>query len=611
MKQRPPYLPIENHGIIGNMHTAALVAMDGTIDFLCFPKFDSPSIFASILDAKKGGHFSIVPEMKNMKTKQIYIPDTAILITRFFSDDGIVEITDYMPVNEESCYSFNAVVRKVKVVRGTVNFKVFCRPRFHYAQAEHEATKRGGSIIFKAKNDGNTTMRLSSNCKLTTRNHDGYSAFRLKESEKVLFVLEAAKEGEEHSFRDIESYGNKNYFETIRYWRKWVSQSVYAGRWQEIIHRSAITLKLLTSMEYGSVVAAATFGLPEELGGDRNWDYRYTWIRDAAFTMFAFLKLGFTQEARYFLQWIVKQDKHRDLHLLYRIDGTSEMTEEILEHLEGYKGSAPVRIGNEANHQLQLDIYGELLDTIYIYNKMHKPITYELWEIIEKEIAHVEKKWQEPDHGIWEIRNEKHEFLHSRLMCWVAIDRAIKIAEDRSFPYDADKWHQLRNDIYKDIYYNFWNDEIGAWVQYKDGDKASDSMDASVLLMPLVHFVTPEEPRWISTMAAVDKELRLDVLVYRYKNKDKIDGLEGEEGTFTMCSFWYIECLAKMGKLDEAVENFEKMIGYGNHLGLFAEQISKNGEHLGNFPQAFTHLGLISTALELNKQINRAAGKGE
>ncbi len=423
-----------------------------------------------------------------------------------------------------------------------------------------------------------------------------------------MFVLETAKDGDDTHFQDIEKYGTDNYFDTIKYWRDWLKQSVYQGRWQEIIHRSAITLKLMTSMQYGSTVAAITFGLPEEIGGDRNWDYRFTWIRDAAFSMYAFLKLGFKDEAKSFLKWIIEQDKDRDLHLLYRVDGTSEMEEKDLDHLAGYRDSKPVRIGNEANNQLQLDIYGELLDTVYIYNKMYKPITYELWEIIVKEVAQVEKNWKKPDHGIWEIRNEKHEFLHSRLMCWVAIDRAIKIGEDRSFPYDADHWHRLRNEIYLDIFENFWNEDVQAWVQYKDGKKLSERVDASVLLMPLVHFISPEEPRWEATMKAIEKELRIDVLVYRYLNDEKIDGLEGEEGTFTMCSFWYIECLAKMGKVDEAVENFEKMISYGNHLGLFAEQISKKGEHLGNFPQAFTHLGLISAALELNKQIGRRTG---
>ncbi|MFD2599334.1 glycoside hydrolase family 15 protein [Sphingobacterium corticis] len=608
MRRSTSYPAIEDHGVIGNMHTAALVAMDGTIDFMCFPKFDSPTIFASILDKDKGGYFSIVPEMKDVNIKQIYIPGTAVLITRFFSEDGIVEITDYMPIVEDSCYTFNAIVRKVKAIRGNIDFKMQCKPRFGYAKDKHTAEKKDDHVYFHSENNGQSTIRLSATSDLSIRNDDVYSSFSLKEGDKSMFVLETAKDGDDTHFQDIEKYGTDNYFDTIKYWRDWLKQSVYQGRWQEIIHRSAITLKLMTSMQYGSTVAAITFGLPEEIGGDRNWDYRFTWIRDAAFSMYAFLKLGFKDEAKSFLKWIIEQDKDRDLHLLYRVDGTSEMEEKELDYLAGYRDSKPVRIGNEANNQLQLDIYGELLDTVYIYNKMYKPITYELWEIIVKEVAQVEKNWKKPDHGIWEIRNEKHEFLHSRLMCWVAIDRAIKIGEDRSFPYDADRWHRLRNEIYLDIFENFWNEDVQAWVQYKDGKKLSERVDASVLLMPLVHFISPEEPRWEATMKAIEKELRIDVLVYRYLNDEKIDGLEGEEGTFTMCSFWYIECLAKMGKVDEAVENFEKMISYGNHLGLFAEQISKKGEHLGNFPQAFTHLGLISAALELNKQIGRRTG---
>ncbi|QNL48459.1 glycoside hydrolase family 15 protein [Olivibacter sp. SDN3] len=600
------YKPIENYGIIGNMKTAALVGLDGSIDFLCFPRFDSPSVFARILDAKKGGFYSVEPQMKSMHTKQLYIPGTAVLITRFFSDEGIVELTDYMPVREDTCTSYNAIVRKVKVVRGTIKFFMHCQPRFDYAREKHKSNNENGVITINADDGTKTAMRLQATFSLSVKKNDGYAAFELEEAEEAWVVLESVDEGKEDSFADISFYQHKTYFETIKFWRSWVSKSTYSGRWKEILQRSVITLKLLTSAQFGSVVAAATFGLPEEIGGDRNWDYRYTWIRDAAFTMFAFLKLGFADESVAFLKWIIAQDKNRDLHLIYKVDGESDMKEKILDHLEGYRKSSPVRIGNEADNQLQMDIYGELLDTIYIFNMYHRPITFELWKIICKEVKIVIKKWRQTDHGIWEIRNEKHEFLHSRLMCWVAMDRAIKIGQQRSFPFPQEEWITVRNELYEDIFNNFWNEKLKCWAQYKDGNKVSDTVDASVLLMPLVHFVTPEEPRWISTLSAVDKQLRLDVLVYRYNNNvNKIDGLEGEEGTFTMCSFWYIECLAKAGRLDEAVENFEKMIGYGNHLGLFAEQISKKGEHLGNFPQAFTHLGLISAALELDKQLSR------
>ncbi|KGE12823.1 glycoside hydrolase family 15 protein [Sphingobacterium deserti] len=605
MNEDQRYQAIADYGIIGNMQTCALVGMNGSIDFLCGPRFDSPSVFARLLDHDGGGFFQIVPQMENVTTKQLYLPETAVLITRFFSEQGIVEITDYMPVNNDAGHGCNSIVRKIKSIRGDVTCSMKLQARFGYAAEKHIIKDEEDTFIFKTEGSETENMRLQASFDVHIDGDDLYAEFALKESERAFVVLELESNGATN-FNDISYYTKQTYFDTIAFWRNWINKSTYQGRWKEVVQRSAITLKLLTSAKYGSVVAAATFGLPEELGGDRNWDYRYTWIRDAAFTMYAFLKLGFAHEASQFLNWIIEQDKNRDLHLLYKIDGEWDMEEKILSHFEGYMGSAPVRIGNEANNQLQLDIYGELLDTIYIYNKYHQPITFELWEIICKEIDIVIKRWQEPDHGIWEIRNEEQEFLHSRLMCWVAMDRAIKIGEHRSFPFPVQEWIETRNAIYEDIFENFWNEDKQAWCQFKKDGKVSDTMDGSVLLMPLLHFVTPEEPRWIKTMEAVDKDLRLDVLVYRYNNHEsELDGLEGEEGTFTMCSFWYIECLAKGGRIEEAVENFAKMIGYANHLGLFAEQISKKGEHLGNFPQAFTHLGLISAALELDKQLSR------
>lgn len=598
-----PYEPIANYGIIGNMKTAALVSLNGSIDFMSFPHFDSPTIFASLLDAKKGGYFSIEPQMEEIASKQLYIPGTAVLITRFFSDCGIAEITDYMPVDEKNMEdSYCSIVRKVTTVRGNVDFNVFCCPRFDYAQVKHDVKKEDNALVFEAINDGGAKVRLIADVPLKTKGKDGYASFTLKQGESAFIVLESVEEGEEERFSEIEYYSECTYYETIRYWRKWLSKSTYHGNWKELIARSAITLKLMTSAAYGSLIASPTFGLPETLGGNRNWDYRYTWIRDAAFTLYAFLKLGFGEEASHFMDWVYKQCVDKDLHLIYKLDGSIDLKEIELNHLEGYKGSKPVRIGNGASEQLQLDIYGELLDTVYIYNKNQTPITFEFWSVIYKQVEKVAELWKEPDHGIWEIRNEKKEFLHTRLMCWVAMDRGIKIAEDRTFPYPEKKWKAIRDEIYQDIYHNFWNEGLGSWVQYK----GSKSVDASALLMPLVHFITPKEPRWQSTMEAIDRDLRLDVLVYRYHNHiEQIDGLEGEEGTFNMCSFWYVECLAKSGQLDRAIENFEKLLGYSNHLGLFSEQIGKKGEHLGNFPQAFTHLALISAALELDKQINR------
>ena len=599
--KKRPFQPIENYGIIGNMQTIALVSLQGSIDFMCLPDFDSPSVFAALLDAKRGGYFSLEPQLENVSTKQLYLPGTAILLTRYFSDSGIAELTDYMPLSESG--SGSAIVRSIKAIRGNITFKVNCEPRFGYANAKHTASKSGDEISFDCPSES-TSISLTGDMSFDIKKGGAYAEFTLKEGETSYIVLNLCPDKEECS--SLEWYKQYSYHETAAFWRKWVSKSSYSGLYGELISRSAITLKLLTSSKYGSVVAAPTFSLPETLGGTRNWDYRFTWIRDAAFTMYAFLKLGYTQEAKDFMDWIFNLCQNIDLQLVYRINGSPDLEEEEITELEGYKESKPVRIGNAAADQYQLDIYGELIDTIYIYNKSCRPITFEFWLLIEKQVQMVIKNWEELDHGIWEIRNEKKAFLHSRLMCWVAMDRAIKIAEHRSFPYPEAEWHEVRSTIYNDIYHNFWNEELQAWVQYK----GASEVDASVLLMPLTHFISPMEPRWLSTLAAVKRELLQDVLVYRYRNtEEKFDGLDGEEGTFNLCSFWYIEALAKSGEVDLAAEHFEKMIGYANHLSLFSEELGMRGEHLGNFPQAFTHLALISAAVELNKQISRKTGK--
>ncbi len=600
-----PYEPIENHGIIGNLQTVAMVALTGTIDFMCFPDFDSPTLFASLLDSGKGGFFSIEPDLKDCHSRQLYIPDTAILLTRFFSDDGIAEITDYMPMPDTGGHTICAIVRKIKAIRGNIRFKVHCVPRFNYARDSHKTVVKKKEIIFTGKSK-KQQIKLMADVPLKVKDQDGFADFVLKESDVVHLVLESTDEKDGLIGRNLDHYVTESYIETIHAWRKWTNKSGYHGHYSELIRRSAITLKLLTSARYGSVIAAATFGVPEAIGGTRNWDYRFTWIRDAAFTMYAFLTLGYTEEATAFMQWISRLCTDEDLQLLYNIQGTKPGEEETLANLAGYMDTKPVRIGNAAAKQLQLDIYGELIDTIYIYNKKHKPITYQFWMLIEKQVECVVKNWKLADHGIWEVRGVKKKFLHSRLMCWVAMDRAIKIAENRSFPYPEEKWQKVRDEIYLDVYHNFWNDKLKAWVQ----TQGSDTMDASVLLMPLTHFISPLEPRWISTLDAVGRELGLDVLIYRYKTGEKNeDGLVGEEGTFNMCSFWYIEALAKSGRLDQAVESFEKMIGYANHLNLFSEELGKKGEQLGNFPQAFTHLALISAAVEIDKQLNRREGK--
>ncbi len=594
------YLPIEDYGIIGNLQTVGLISLFASLDYMSFPRFDSPTVFCKLLDSERGGFFSISPQMQNMVSKQMFLPDTNVLVTRFFSDEGIVEVIDYMPIetDELNC----AVVRKIAVVRGKINFKVTCAPRYGYANIGHRIEQRGRGVIFIPENS-QPALLLESEQHLSCDDTDATSTFLLNEGETTCFILKALNQ-EYPAEISVTEFVDKTYQSTINYWQNWIAQSKYDGNWKEVVHRSALTLKLLISQRYGSMIAAPTFSLPESIGKERNWDYRYTWIRDAAFTMHTFLQLGFSAEAEHFLEWIQARSSQTDLQLMFAIDGNTRLDEYFLDYMEGYKGSKPVRIGNDAHKQTQMDIYGELLETIYIFAKHGGDLTYDYWKIIIGYVEYVIGNWEKPDHSIWEVRGEKREFLFSRIMCWVAIDRAMKIGDMFSFPYDLIKWHNTRNAIYKDVYENFWNEEKKAFVQFK----GSDLLDASVLLMPIFNMISPTSKKWQCTMNAIDQELRTDVLVYRYLEHDgiEIDELKSQEGTFTICSFWYVECLALAGEKEKAREYFEKMLGYANHLGLYAEQLGVKGEHLGNFPQAFTHLGLISAAIELSKK-NTAA----
>jgi GH15 family glucan-1,4-alpha-glucosidase len=599
------YQPIENYAVIGNLHTVALVSLFGSIDFMCFPRFDSPSVFCKLLDAGKGGSFSIMPSMDGILCKQLYLHDTNILITRFLAGEGIAEIIDYMPVGPDAAKP--AIVRRVTSIRGNIRYKMLCSPRFNYANGKHSIKKSGRAFLFTPEDDQLESLCLFSSTSLTAKAADVSSEFILREGEKAGFILCSGQDNIP-AIGETDIYIRETYRETIRFWQSWIARSNYKGRWQESVNRSALTLKLLISHPYGSMVAAPTFSLPESVGNGRNWDYRFTWIRDAAFSMHAFLQLGFMEEAEAFLNWVKKQSTEKALQLMFTIDGSSRLDEKTLDHLEGYKNSRPVRIGNQASKQTQMDIYGELLETVYIYAMHGGDLTYEYWKIISGYVELVINNWQKPDHSIWEVRGIKREFLFSRMMCWIALDRAIKIATLFSFPYDILKWHKARDEIFIDVQDNFWNEEKQAYVQYKGGS----SLDASALLMPILNLISPNSDRWKKTMDAINRELKSDVLIYRYKEEDgknDIDGLKGKEGTFTMCSFWHVECLALEGKMEEAAEQFEKMLGYANHLGLFAEQIGMKGEQLGNFPQAFTHLALISAAIALNnKSAANAAG---
>lgn len=595
------YQPIENYGVIGDLNTVALVGINGSIDFLCLPNFDSPTIFAALLDKNKGGNFQIQPVQKEVKLKQLYLPDTNVLLTRFLSVDGVGELTDFMPVEE--LYPCKELIRRVTTVRGTLTFQMDCRPRFNYARSVHKAKLvNPHEITFTSTEPFATVLRLRSTVPLQISEEDGYARFTLETGEKADFLLEQVLP-EYGTPAHLEEFVTKTLFDNINYWKDWVAQSNYKGRWMEMVNRSALVLKLMTSHKYGSMVAAPTFGLPEEIGGVRNWDYRYTWIRDASFTIYAFIRLGYTKEAREFMCWVEKQcrdiGKAGYLSLMYTIDGKKDLHEQELNHLEGYRQSSPVRIGNGAYNQVQLDIYGELLDSVYLYDKYGEPISYDLWLNLSHQVDWVCHNWHLEDEGIWEVRGGKKEFLYSRLLCWVAIDRALKIGNNHSYPL-PDHWRTERDNIFNSIHKDFWNQELEAFVQYK----GADTVDAATLLMPLIRFISPKDPRWLSTLHEIEKKLVSDSLVYRYRTEGGVDGLTGGEGTFSMCTFWYVECLSRSGQLDKARLFFEKMLGYANHVGLYAEQLGFQGEHLGNFPQAFTHLGLISAALNLNDQLN-------
>ena len=592
------YQPIENYGIIGDLHTIALANLNGSIDFMCFPNFDSPSIFARLLDDKKGGYYCIQPAFSEMKTKQLYMPDTNVLLTRFLSPDGVGEITDFMPVGHSE---EKKLIRRVTTVRGETKYKLYCQPRFNYGRDAHTADQVSpNEILFHS--DG-ITLRLKASVPIQVVDGDVYAEFTLAAGQRTEFVLEIA-DNKTSAGDDIAEMVTQTLIRAINFWKEWIARSTYKGRWRDVVNRSSLVLKLLSSSRYGTIIAAPTFSLPETIGGERNWDYRYTWIRDASFTVYSLIRLGYSMEAGKFMNWVEKMCRdikgQERLGIMYSIDGNRQLKEYTLENFEGYKGSAPVRVGNDAYGQLQLDIYGELMDSVYLYNKHVEPISYDFWKDLELQIDWLANNWDQPDDGIWEVRGGRKKFLFSRLACWVALDRAMKIAKARSFPRDGN-WKEQRDKIYKSIYADFWDEKKQAFMQYP----GSETVDASSLLLPLFRFISPKDPRFLSTLKRIEEELVTDSLVYRYRpDLAAPDGFISKEGTFSMCTFWYVECLSRSGQLDKARYVFEKMLGYANHLGLYSEQLGFEGEHLGNFPQAFTHLALISCALNLDEQYN-------
>ncbi|MEU0191027.1 glycoside hydrolase family 15 protein [Streptomyces afghaniensis] len=595
------YLPIAEHGLIGDLRSVALVGTDGTIDWYCCAAFDAPSVFASILDAERGGCFELAAAVP-ARTKQFYFPDTNVLITRFFTEDGVGEVQDFMPLDgDPSEAERHRLIRRVVCVRGSIPFRTRVAPRFDYGTRPHTVRLTGETAVFEA--DG-MALALTATVPLEPDGPDVRGDFKLSEGESAVFALDKVG-GDVAPRRCARTEAEEQFAATVAYWRRWLAASRYRGRWREMVHRSALTLKLLTYAPTGAIVAAPTTSLPERLGGERNWDYRYVWVRDAAFCVYALLRLGFTGEAEKFMDFVTRHISPGDgkpsgpLQIMYGIDGRTELPETTLGHLEGHEGSAPVRVGNAAADQLQLDIYGALIDSIYLYDKWAKPISSGQWDDVCALVDWVCENWDQPDEGIWETRGGRKNFLYSRLMCWVAIERAIRMATRRGLPADLLHWRQCRDTIYRRIMSRGWSEARGAFVQHEDGDV----LDAAVLMMPLTKFIAPTDPKWLSTLDALTEELVSDSLVYRYDPQSSPDGLRGDEGTFSICSFWYVEAMVHAGRIDEARLAFEKMLTYANHLGLYAEEISHTGEQQGNFPQAFTHLALISAAFNLDRAL--------
>jgi len=603
------YPPIAEHGLIGDLQTTALVSSQGVVDWFATPRFDSPSVFAALLDHDRGGYFRLSPADGESTAKQIYYPDSAVLVTRFTSPDGVSEVLDWMSPDRVGVASDRHTLhRAVRVVRGSARFTMECRPRFDYGRAKHELDVDEKLAVFHAP--GIDAHVQSVHFPLERDGDDLRGEVTLHAGEIAAVVFTACDSGgPAPAPLDVEQTTDRLWSD-IEFWQRWVRGSTYVGRWPGIVSRSAITIKLLTYAPTGAPVAAATMGLPEQVGGERNWDYRYTWVRDGSLSVRALLDLGFVDEATSFVHWLGERLRDREeaagepLLIMYRVDGEPLDTEEILEHFEGYRGSAPVRVGNAAADQLQLDIYGEAFYAVSEGSKVLPSTSYRGWKTVAKTLDWLADSWDRSDEGIWETRGGREDFTYSRVMCWAAFDRGIRLATDFSQSADIARWTAARNAIRDQVMERGWSEKEKALVQHYGGE---DVLDASLLLIPRVGFLAERDPAWLSTLDAMDRKLVSDSLVYRYDPAASPDGLRGSEGTFSLCSFLYVDALARAGRLSQARYAFEKMQMYCNHVGLFAEEIGPAGEQLGNFPQAFTHLSLIMAARTLDDALDAAA----
>ena len=606
---------IAEHAIIGDLQTAALITTDGSVDWFCCPRFDSPSVFGALLDDEHGGHFRIRPAGIDYTTKQTYFPDTAVVVTRFFSEAGVGQVLDFMPPAGSTATDNHRLVRMVQCVRGEMSFDIDVAPRFDYGRQAHRTETTEHGVVFTA-NGSRLTLHVvrepGDELKADVRVDGGdlHVSLGLVAGEIRGVVLESAADGPPREIRVAEI--RELFDETVRFWRSWLAGSTYTGRWREEVQRSAITLKLMTYAPTGGLVAAPTAALPEQVGGERNWDYRYTWVRDASFSVHALLRLGFVEEAGQFAHWLGDRVRERvgsdsgPMNIMYRIDGSSDLKEDVLDHWAGYRGSAPVRIGNGAAEQLQLDIYGEALDSIYAAARAGLALPYRGWTGISGVLNWLADNWDQPEEGIWETRGGRQSFTYGRVMCWVAFDRGIRMAVEHGRPAPLERWTAERDRIYEQVMERGFHASRQAFVQHYD----TDVLDSALLRMPKVGFIDGRDPLWASTLAAMDDELVTDSLVYRYNPEASPDGLRGSEGTFSLCTFAYVDALTRAGRIDDARLAFEKMLTYAHHAGLYSEEIALTGEQIGNFPQAFTHLALIDAAVTLDAALDQPAHRG-
>ncbi|MBI4219423.1 MAG: glycoside hydrolase family 15 protein [Chloroflexi bacterium] len=598
------YKPIRDYAAIGDCHSAALVGLDGSVDWCCFPRFDSPSVFAAILDDRKGGRFKISPRGQ-FRSRQRYVGRTNVLETSFETSTGSCSLVDCMPIyhgDDGTVSAPHQIIRKVRCEAGTVTLQISYAPRPDYARANVALVALPRQIACR---HGAQLLSLELPVDLHIDGGVAAGELRLSEGESVTLVLSYADPTTPARLDDLNP--DQRLRRTIDFWEGKSKELTYQGRWHDQVLRSYLVLHLLTYLPTGGFVAAPTTSLPEALGGVRNWDYRYTWLRDASFTIDALMSLGHLDEARGFYRWLARvctdQAASGELQIMCGVGGERDLTERELSHLEGYRGSRPVRIGNQAHVQFQQDIYGEVLDSACNLGVAGEPLSDAGWELICGIANQAKERWADPGSGIWEVRAGPYHFVYSKVMCWVALDRAVRLAErfGRTGP-EVDDWVRTADMIRSDVLARGVDPRKKAFVQHY----ASDTMDASNLRIPLVGFLPADDPRVIASVDQIRSELGVGPLLRRYLPLEEYDGLPGTEGAFVFCSFWMVQALARTGRAAEARALFERLVGYANHVGLYSEMIDpRTGQFLGNFPQAFTHIGLILAARECEMEPQR------